>query len=265
MRSALAEDRTGRPILDLRDAAEVPELPDLPTLSDEERQMAVRTWRGRMVNEHVSAQVFAGLVPAAMRAALPPALQAEIPAMIADEYRHARQCAGVVVALGGVPVAPLPPIDALPAHDEVGPTEALLRHALSVGCVSETVAVSVIRAEQAELEGTALGAVLNRILADEVQHARFGWRLAGLLTPLLDADARARTSGYLVEVFRHAIAWEVPKLPLNLGLRAEVAQAGVCDGGDARALFFDTMAEVIVPQLDALGLDASAAWAVAAA
>lgn len=267
MKAAFAEDRRGRPVLDLRaeGRAHRPDLSDLPALTDEERAMAVRTWRGRMVNEHTSAQVFAGLVPQAMRAALPPALQAELPTMIADEYRHARQCAGVVLALGGEPVAPLPAIEPLPDHADVGPLEAFLRNALSVGCLSETVAVAVIRAEHAELEGTALAEVLASILADEVQHARFGWKVLGMLAPRLDADATARTNRYLVDALRHQIAWEVPKLPVNLGLRAEVAKAGVCDGSAARALFFDTLETVVVPQLEAAGLEAAEAWRVARA
>jgi hypothetical protein len=265
--AAWSEDAQGRPILDLRaeGALNRPALDDLPELTPDERAMAVRTWRGRMVNEHASAQVFAGLVPQLMRAALPGALQAEVPSMIADEYRHARQCAGVVLALGGDPVAPLPTIQPLPDHADVSPLEAVLRNVISVGCLSETVAVSVIRAEHAELEGSTLGGVLATILADEVQHARFGWKLLGMLAPRLDADARARTSRYLVDALRHQIAWEVPKLPVNLGLRAELAMAGVCDGAQARELFFATIGEVVVPQLEAAGLDGRAAWAAAQA
>ena len=81
MSAAWSEDAQGRPILDLRaeGALNRPALDDLPELTPDERAMAVRTWRGRMVNEHASAQVFAGLVPQLMRAALPGALQAEVP------------------------------------------------------------------------------------------------------------------------------------------------------------------------------------------
>lgn len=262
MIDAWSTDRVGRPRLDLRDEAadHRPALADLPDLSPDERAMAVRTWRGRMVNEHASAQVFAGLVPQLMRAGLPGALIAEVPAMISDELRHARQCAGVVAALGGQAVAPLPVLSPLPAHDDVGPLEAVLRNVISVGCLSETVAVAVIRAEQAELEGSELGVVLSSILADEVAHARFGWRLLGLVAPRLDDAARERTSRYLVDALRHQIAWEVPKLPVNLGLRAELARAGVCDGREAQAIFFATLQEVVVPQLQAAGLQARVAW-----
>ena len=259
------QDATGAPILDLTEAATQrrPDLAGLPTLTAGEVAMAARTWRGRMVNEHISAQVFAGLVPQLMRAAAPSALQARVPAMIADELRHAEQCAGVVLALGHAPVAPLPEIVPLPAHADAPPVEALLRNVLSVCCLSETIAVSIIRAEQAELEGTPFGGILKEILADEINHARFGWGLLGQVAGDLDGPTRERLSEYLVDALAHQIEHEVPRLPVNLGLRAEIAQAGVCDGGLARELFFTTVEAVIVPQLDAAGLRATDAWAAA--
>lgn len=249
-------------MLDLRReaAARRPDLVDLPELTPEERQMAIRTWRGRMVNEHASAQVFAGLVPQLMRAAISPTVIAQVPRMISDELRHAEQCAGVVLALGGEPVAPLPQLETFPTHDDVQPLEGLVRNLISVSCMSETVAVSIIRAEQAELDGTVLGGVLSTILADEIQHARFGWKLLGVLLPMLDEAAHTRLAAYVEIALAHQCAYELPKLPVNLGLRAEVAAAGVCDGGAARALFFDTIEQIIVPQLDAAGLHASEAW-----
>jgi hypothetical protein len=267
MRAHVNQTRAGQSILDLRREAEArrPDLSDLPELTTEERAMAARTWRGRMVNEHVSAQVFAGLVPQLMRAAVPPSILAQVPAYISDELRHAEQCAGVVLALGHVPMAPLPEIPKVPEHDDVGPLEAVVRNVLSVGCLSETVAVSIIRAEQAELAGTTLGVILDSILADEITHARFGWGFLGRVMPLLDDAARARLDEYLVVALRHQIEFEVPKLPINAGLRRVVAQAGVCDGGLARDLFYDTIEQVIVPQLDAAGLAGTAAWTEARA
>ncbi len=257
-----SHDARGRAILDLRreGAALQPELPELPALTEEERQTAIRTWRGRMVNEHISAQVWAGLLPQLMAAAAPPALLAGVAAAASDELRHARLCAGVVLALGGVPVAPLPAIVPLPEHTGLGPLEVALWNMVSVGCMSETVAVAVIRAEQAELEGTTLGRILAGILADEVQHARLGWQFLGLALPRLDDQARDRLSAWLVDALAHQVRHEIPRLPVVGGRRPELAEAGVCDGGFARTLFLDTIESVILPQLQAAGLAADAAW-----
>ncbi len=263
MTAHFLSDADGCAVLDLRReaAGRLADVSDLPELTEDERAMAARTWRGRMVNEHVSAQVFASLVPQMMRAAVPPSLQAAVPKMIADEYRHAEMCAGVVAALGHEPVARLPEIESVPTHSDVAPLEAVLRNVVSVCCMSETVAVSVIRAEQAELQGSHLGEVLDQILADEVNHARFGWSFLGLMLPRLDAKARSRLGEYLVPALVHQIEFEVPKLPVHDGLRSEVGLAGVCDGSLARGLFYDTIGTVVVPQLEAAGLPAAAAWA----
>lgn len=258
-------DAGGNPVLDLRAAAarRRPDLADLPDLRPSERGVAVRTWAGRMVNEHVSARVWAHLLGQGVAAALPADVLAGIAEAIGDELRHAEQCAAVVLALGGDPVAPLPPLPEVPTHDDAPPLEAFLRNLISVGCMSETVAVSVIRAEQAELDGTALGSVLDRILADEVAHARLGWRVLGLCAPQLDAATRARLSAYLVDAFAHQVLHEVPKLPRLGPVRPELARAGVCDGSAARDVFYATLETVIVPGLQAAGLDAAHAWAVA--
>jgi len=267
MRTTFRQDPTGSPILDLRQAAtkRAVDLPDLPELSDDARGMAIRTWRGRMVNEHISAQVWGALVGQLMRAALPPDVLSGVADAVCDELRHAELCAAVVQALGGTAVARLPPLEAVPMHPEVSPLEGALRNIISVGCMSETIAVSIIRAEQAELEGSALGTVLSSILADEVAHARLGWRVLGLCAPLLDDDTRERLSTYLIEAFAHQVAHELPKLPV-LGVVAEdAAAAGVCDGGFARDVFFDTMETVIVPGLEKAHLAARPAWDAALA
>lgn len=241
--------------------------PDLDGLiqgySPEELALAERTWRGRMVNEYSSASVWAGLVSQLMRANAPQELVQGAADAIDDELQHARQCAGVVLALGGEPTAPEPTIETLPAHDDAGPVEAVLRNLVSVGCMSETIAVSIIRAEHAELEPGPLRDVLKTILADEIQHARVGWKGLGLLLPRLDDSARERLGAYLIDAFEHQIRFEIPKLPVLPQRRDELAQVGVCDGGGARALFFDTLATIVVPGLASVGLPAAQAYAAA--
>lgn len=252
------------PVLDLRAVARALPAGALPPLGPAGRAVALRTWRGRMVNEHCSAQVWASLLPQAMRAAVPPALLPGLAAAAGDELRHAEQCAGVVMALGGAAVAPLPPLRPLPAHAHLPPLEAFLWNIVSVGCISETVAVSLIRAEHLELPEGPLRALLGQILADEVQHARLGWTTLGVLLPRLDAAGRARLEAYLEVALAHQIAHELPLLPLNaLPEDPGLPAAGVCRGAEARALFFATLGEVIVPQLEAAGLRARAAWAAA--
>jgi len=248
-------------VLDLRAeaAAEAATL-DLAGLTAEDRAFAIGTWRGRMVNEHVSARVFAALIPQMMAAGVRARLIAEVAAMIAEELRHGVQCAAMVHALGGEAVAEVPPLPSVPEHADAGALEALLRNVLSISCLSETVAVALIGAERETAGPPAMQETLTTILADEVGHARFGWRLLEELAPRLDDAIRARLGDYLVAGFRHLREHELAHLPPRPAPSPEAEAYGVCDGREARALFFETVRSVIVPGLEAFGIPAGRAW-----
>jgi len=235
---------------------------ELAGLDGRARAAAVATWRGRMVNEHASARVFTALSAQLGRAGLATAARAAA-AMMADELRHAEQCAAVVEALGGAARAELPPLPAVPEHADADPLEAALRNVLSVSCLSETVAVALIDAERRGAGPPALARLLARILADEVGHARAGWRLLEELAPRLRPALRARLDDYLVLAFAHLVEHELAHLPARPAPSSAAEALGVCDGHGARQLFFATIEQVIVPGLQAHGLDAVGAWRAA--
>lgn len=247
------------PWLDLTQEAEAYRvaLGEVPELSEPERILVENTWLGRMVNEHASARVFAQLLPQLMRAEISGARQAEVADMIADELRHARACAGVLLSIGTAPRAELPALTPVPDHADVEPLEAVLRNVLSICCLSETVAVSLIGAERLQMEGTCFGEVLTKILADEVRHARFGWKLLEDLE--LDDGMRARLSDYLRVAFAHLEAHELAHLA-PLPAPAGAAAYGACDGRQARDIFFATVEDVIVARLEEHGFSAREAW-----
>lgn len=253
------------PRLDLRRPAAAIglRLPDELVLSEQDRMAAIGTWRGRMVNEHISARVFAGLIPQMMAAEIDAEAQAEVAQMIGEELRHGVQCAAVVAALGGDASAELPDLPPVPLHPEVAPLEGFVRNLLSIACLSETVAVALIGKERLEVGPAAFEELLGQILADEVGHARFGWRLLDALEPRLDAACRERLGDYLITAFVHFRDHELAHLP-PVASPSRVAEAlGVCDGRDARRLFKETVETVIVPGLERRGLPAAAAWRAA--
>ncbi len=245
-------------MLDLRAEARQhqPALPDLPHLT----AIARRTWFGRMVNEHGSARVFEALSVQLEAAGLPANIVAECKGFAAEERSHGILCGGVVEALGGDALAEVPEGEAFPAHEDVSPLEAALRNLLSISCLSETVAVALIGAERLEMPEGELREVLTRIYADEVGHARFGWRLLGELAPTLSAELRNGLAKYLVVAFAHLEAHELAHLPTDARPPAEGAALGLCSGEGARLLFYDTVTEAIVPGLEALGIPAMQAW-----
>lgn len=248
-------------VLDLRAAARpvaprASDLPDLPGL----RASARATWLGRMVNEHASARVFDGLAAQIERAGLDLALAASCRTFAEEERVHGALCGGVVEALGGEAVAEARDDTPFPAHPDATPVEGVLRNVLSVACLSETVAVSLIAAERHEMPAGPLRDRLTRIWADEIGHARFGWTLVPGLLPRVGEAERARLNAYLAIAFAHLEGHELAHLPLSASPPPEGAALGLCSGRDARSLFYATVHQVIVPQLDALGLDASRAW-----
>jgi hypothetical protein len=253
-------------VLDLRAAGRATgiALPGL-VLGDAERTAAIAEWQGRMVNEHVSARVFAQLIPQLMRAGIEPSVQADVADMIAQELRHGRLCAGVVEALGGSAVMPQGELIDVPQHEDAGPLEAILRNILVVSCLEETVAVALLETGRQLAEPAPIRAVVTEILRDEVGHARVGWKLVDQLLPRIDAPTRERLSEYLVPAFQQLLErhWVPDEIPLHD--RIAVPSVGVDDARDASRLFLDVVREVIVPKLEAHGLGARSALLAAAA
>ena len=245
-------------VLDLREAARgrAVALPQLPEL----RPAAIATWRARMVNEYQSAAVFAELAAQADRLGFAATLAPQLREFEAEEREHGVLCGSVVEALGGEARVDVSAPGPVPAHVDVAPREGFLRNVLSVSCLSETVAVALIGAERLEMPAGALRELLSKIWADEVGHARFGWRVVQELLPQVDAAVRERLSLYLRVALRHLELHELAHLPLGAAPPPEGAALGLCSGRDARTLFYETVAAAILPSLDALGLGASEAW-----
>jgi hypothetical protein len=115
-------------------------------------------------------------------------------------------------------------------------------------------------ATEREQAGTAsLRGVLGKILADEVKHARFGWRLLDEVGPTLDARTKGRLSAYLVAAFEHQIAFHAPFLQLPSASDRAVS-LGAPDGPSNWQVFVDTITQVTIPGLARHGLDAERAW-----
>jgi hypothetical protein len=250
-------------ILDLRELARLA-MPRVEPVDASLRGMAIATWRGRMVNEHGSAKVFEGLAGQLERAEVEPEIVAEVLGFANEERTHGILCGAVVEALGGEAIADALIAPEFPSHADASPLEAVIRNLLSITCLSETVAVALIGAERLKMPDGELRTLLTRIYADECGHANFGWRLL----PRLLERARAtedpgldeRLGAYLEVAFAHLVEHELAHLPVGANPPPEGAAIGLCSGITARALFYATVEQVIVPGLSAQGLPAERAW-----
>lgn len=234
-------------------------------LSDEERTAAIEEWRGRMVNEHISARVFAQLLPQMMRAGIEPTVQAKVADMVAQELRHGRLCAGVVESLGGTAIAAQPELADIPMHEDAEPIEGVLRNVLAISCLEETVAVALLETNRQTSGPQPIRAVVTEILRDEVNHAKLGWQLADQLLPRIDFATRERLSEYLAVAFRQLLLRHWIPDAIDLGARIAVPAIGVDNAREASKLSLDVIARVIVPGLEAHGLAARDALALAVA
>jgi hypothetical protein len=231
--------------LDLREPARwnVPKVSAPPRL----RAAAIATWRARMINEYASSRVFVAL--ARQLADLGLAGEAsEVVRFGSEERRHGVLCGAVVEALGGEALGELFEAPDFPLHADAPPRAALLRNVVSICCMSETVAVALIGAERLEMEPGELRDLLTWIWADEIGHARFGWRLLEEMAPSLHARERFAVRAYLPTAFAHLEAHELAHLPPR-GAPPGGASLGLCSGLDARVLLRETIDEVIAPRI----------------
>ncbi|MCB9748529.1 MAG: hypothetical protein H6713_00840 [Myxococcales bacterium] len=261
--------RASPPRVDLRDVARETAASRglaFAALDVDARELAIATWRGRMVNEHESAAVFEALAGQLRRAGFERGITAQLAGFAVEEREHGIACGAVVEALGAEADAPPVGQPALPEHPDASPREAALRNLLSVCCLSETVAVALIGAERLEMPAGPLRELLTRLWADEIGHANLGWRaLRDALAVSDDPGLRARLGVYLRVAFAALERHELALLPARAEVPPGGAALGLCDGRGARALFAATVVEVIVPALERLGLPAREAWARRAA
>lgn len=153
-------------------------------------------WRARIAAEYTSAAITQHLVLWLIQAGAPPDLIDAGLAIVTDELVHSRMSHEVYVAAGGS--AP-PSLDRERLglerhHDRL--EDDILRVAVRVFCLGETVAVPLFRHLREHCTQATAKAALDRILRDEVRHRDFGWDLLDWLLTLGD-DVPARVAAQL--------------------------------------------------------------------
>ncbi len=108
--------------------------------------------------------------------------------------------------------------------------------------------------------------ILSVILADEVGHARFGWTLRRRGGARLRRGERERLGAVPAARLRIAEEARARRAAARRALpRRGAAAFGLCNGREARELFYATVREVIIPRLKGTGCRAAAAWQARAA
>jgi hypothetical protein len=228
---------------------------EVDTLDDEVRSRLAREWEGRARSEARSMIVFASLVPRFTEIGMPIEVTAATSRLLADEARHTELCLQLAGALGGrdsLELAPSErsiPDEGLPAHLFVA------RWTVSMFCIGESASVGMLEELAAQASDPCASVVTATLLRDERVHDRFGWDLAARVLPKLTDDERAWLNHDLIAGLRHYAA-------VNTGEGEAIAPAHGSPSKTALSrAFVKRLDDVILPNLEALGLRARVAWA----
>jgi len=159
-------------------------------------------WRARIAAEYTSAAITQHLVLWLIQAGAPPDLIDAGLAIVADELVHSRLSHEVYTAAGGTQ-PPALDRDQLGLAREGALELDILRIAVRVFCLGETVAVPLFSHLRARCTEELARTALDRILRDEVRHRDFGWDLLDWLAsviPGVEARVTAALPGMLREL-----------------------------------------------------------------
>ena len=134
-------------------------------------------WRARIAAEYTSAAITQHLVLWLIQSGAPPDLIDAGLAIVGDELVHSRMSHDVYTAAGGTEPPAL--VREALGLDRHAPRleDDILRIAVRVFCLGETIAVPLFRHLRADCTEPVARNALDRILRDEVRHREFGWDL----------------------------------------------------------------------------------------
>jgi hypothetical protein len=148
-------------------------MPDSMTATERVRQ----EWRARIAAEYTSAAITQQLVLWLIQAGAPPDLIEAGLAIVNDELVHSRMSFEVYTEAGGTQPPAIDRTQLCIARETDVLELDILRSAVRVFCLGETVAVPLFKHLRERCTEAPARAALDRILRDEVRHRDFGWDL----------------------------------------------------------------------------------------
>jgi hypothetical protein len=193
--------------------------------------------------------------------------------------RHAELCAELALACwpegrGSEPAVfrwdppRLPWVGPPVLGEDPGPTLGWAAEAILVSCcIGETLSRPMLEAIAMVATEPLAQAVARQILRDEHLHATFGWETLGSLLPRLDqaqhdalAQRMTRAFGAVERTTACGIAVEAVAGKSLAIAEGNEPNLGTLGDEQYAMIFFATMETEVLPQLQALGLDAMGAW-----
>ena len=223
-------------------------------MTDAVRRAAGEAWAFRARVEREAASRFARLA-----AAIPDFDPGSpVPGLLrraaGDEDRHAALCAGLSAAYGCP--AGGGATDVRIAPGSLGPRDAVLYEVVAACCITETESVATLATLLGEQAEPRVRTVLREIARDEVVHGRMGWAH-------LAREAAVRDVSFLSAWVPSMLAGTVEEGLFSTGQPGadELLRHGVLPGPRKKEIFVRTLAEVVLPGLEKLGVSAAPARA----
>jgi hypothetical protein len=170
---------------------------------------AREVWTNGVFTEYASAAAFAAMAGAFLECGAPIDLSAAAADIVVDELDHAEVAARLVMELGGAAafhadLALVSPLTTPGASPLVRAAEL----AITTSCIGEALSVPALARSRALTDQPLVGAVLDRLLADEGPHSRVGaWFLAWAGDRLTAADRAGLAAVAFDAVSAYAPLW----------------------------------------------------------
>ena len=169
-----------------------------------------------------------------------------------DEARHANLCAALAVHFGAPPPRLVKRGAAAFAPAGLGDREAVLTETVIASCVTETIAAASLATLREEATDPLVRSTVHQILHDEISHARLGWAH-------LAAEAERGSVAFLSALLPRFLELTIDDELFAAGSGdSGLNGLGALDRGTRRALFVETLDEVVFPGLEKFGVDAEA-------
>jgi hypothetical protein len=231
---------------------------DPSVLSAPARAAIGEEWRARMVQEHLAVGAFAEITTELASTGCDTVVLALASRASSDEVRHADVCGRIAtVLLGPASVTRrLRGVPKIPAHPGLEPSDRALLHVVEMCCLSETFTGVYLTEMLAKSTHPTMRAAIEYLLEDEIDHGRVGW--AHLASRVRDGG------GAVVEA---ALPSMLERTVADVMRAGEAArdERPVADGygqiglKEAASIFSATLDDVILPGLEACGIDARGA------
>lgn len=211
-------------------------------------------WRFRFAVEREAEARFARLAGWLAGAGLPAPLVELCRRSSGDEGRHAEICAELAERHGAPVAGVAPPSPAVLAPEDMAPRAVLLYEAVAACCVTETGSVGVLTTLLGSVKGGALRRALRTLAADEVRHSRLGW---AILAAERERGTAALLGPHVPTMLAASIEPDLfqPAAPPDEDDDPELLELGVLPRPLRREVFVRTTTEVVLPGLEAGGVD----------